>query len=154
MRKTLSNRKGASVFVEQIFIILFGVVLFIMVITSFALVRDKALDFMAEAQFKSIGTYVQNAVVQAATGTEFSEYGRIVLSLPPTVAQRSYKVYLNNTTIQVIVPDGTLNSTINMYKVDLTLSGNISSTAGGRHFVTYNRTAKTIVLETETKVFT
>lgn len=153
MIRFLKNKKGVHILLEQVFIVAFGIIIFVMVVLVFANLKTSSTEFIVETQYKNVATYVQNAVIQADENMKFSDSGRIILDIPSRIGDQSYEVYLNDTAVLVVSSVGITNRTIDAYKTGATMSGNISSTGGGRFFITYNRTANTIILEAEEKTF-
>lgn len=145
----IKNDKAISLIIEQVFIILFGIMIFVTVITVFSDVRSDTYDFVSEEQMGVVGNYVHSSVVTAKQAMEFSDYGKMLIEIPSETAGTPYYVYLNNSSIKVVETKGYLNYTVNISNSGSNLFGNISSTSGGKHYVVYNKSDNSIKLKTE-----
>ena len=151
--KILKNEKGVTIVLEQIFILLFGILLLVMIITVFTALRGNAANFVAGSQFKTIASYVHNGVLIAVSEMDRSDSGKIFLDLPDKVGDTPYRVLIQNNGINVTDLSGVLNASVNIFSVNATVSGNVSSGAA-RYFLSYNRSARTIILQAEERVIT
>ncbi len=143
------NNKGEALIIEQVFVLLFGVLILVTVITVFANVRDDAYEFVGEEQMGVVGNYVHTALIKAQRSMEVSSYGKIRLDIPAQAGGDTYYVYLNNTSIKVAESAGYLNYTVDIANIDKNLFGNISSSAGGKKYIIYNSSAGSVQLKTE-----
>ncbi|HIJ98300.1 TPA: hypothetical protein H1009_04410, partial [archaeon] len=71
MTMMLENKKGASVILEQVFIVVFGVMILVLVVFVFATVRDKSTDFIAENQYELVANTVHSGIILAAQNMRF-----------------------------------------------------------------------------------
>lgn len=150
--RIIKNEKGAAVLLEQIFVVLFGILLLIMVVTVFTNLRTKSFDFVTGAQFSNIAGYVHNGAIIASQNMQISDSGKVFLDLPDKVGDRPYKVLISNNTINVTDLNGDISSSVQIFNVNSTISGNVSSGGGGRIFISYNKTANNITLESEERI--
>ena len=146
------NEKGVTILLEQIFIILFGVLLLVMIITVFTALRDKSVNFVAGSQFESIGSYVHNGIIIADQDMRYSDTGKVFLDLPDKIGDTPYRISISNRIINVTDLNGAVNASIPIFNINATLAGNVSSGSGGRFFLIFNRTANTITLAAEERV--
>ena len=146
------NKKAASILIEQIFVLLFGILLSVMVITVFTSLRTKSFDFVATSQFGSIANYVHNGIIIAGEDMHISDTGKIFLDLPDKVGDKPYRIEIRDNIINVTDTAGALNASVTIFNINSTISGNASSGGGGRIFIFYNRTANAITLSSEERV--
>jgi hypothetical protein len=143
----MRNSRGSMLIMEQIFIIIFGIIIFVSVVGVIGSFRRGVSSSVAGSSFEEIGGMVHSAVVDAYLLRNFSTSGRILLELPQKIGNDNYMVYLYQNNITVSSLDNvTLQRTVNIYNIETNLLGNISSTAGGKSYVSYNTTH--IYLET------
>lgn len=148
----LRNKKAASVLIEQIFVLMFGILILIMIITVFTTLRTKSFDFVAASQFGSIASYVHNGVIIAEQSMRVSDTGKVFLDLPDRVVDRAYRIEIKNNAINVTDLAGAINASKTLFNITASVSGNVSSGGGGRIFLFYNRTANSITLRAEERV--
>ena len=159
MTMMLENKKGASVILEQVFIVVFGVMILVLVVFVFATVRDKSTDFIAENQYELVANTVHSGIVLAAQNMRFFDNGRILLDIPDKIAGDSYKITIaNNTTINVTDTRGIKSAAVQFFNVNATVLGNPANnttstfTGGGRIFIEYDRPSNTITIMAEERV--
>ncbi len=156
MKKThirfLKNKKGISPMIEQVFVILFGLFLLIMIILVFTNLRTKSFEYVATSQFASVASYVHNGIVIAQQDMRVSDSGRVYLDLPDKIGDKPYRILIQNRTINITDIDGVLNASITLFNINATVVGNVSSGSGGRIFLFYNRSANNITLKAEERV--
>ncbi|HIK00057.1 TPA: hypothetical protein H1016_00775 [archaeon] len=146
------NKKAASILIEQIFVLMFGILILVMVITVFTTLRAKSFDFVASSQFGSVASYVHNGVIIAEQNMRVANTGKVFLDLPDKVGDKPYRIEIKNNFINVTDLGGALNTSVALFNINATVSGNASSGGGGRIFLFYNRTANSITLQAEERV--
>lgn len=149
----LKHNKGASVILENVFIILFGILLLVLTVVVFTSVRDSSVDFISKAQYENVANYVLSGITIASRNMRISDYGRIFLELPDNIGGATYRISIfNNTTINVTDAQNVKSAFVQIFNVNATILGNTTTTGGGRVFLEYNRTAGTIILKAEERV--
>ncbi len=155
----LGNKKAASVILEQVFIVVFGVMILVLVVLVFTTVRDESADFIAENQYELVANSIHSGIALAAKNMKFSDNGRIVLDIPDKIAGASYKISIvNNTTINVTDTQGVKGASVPLFNMNATVRGNPANnttstfTGGGRIFIEYDRNSSTITIRPEERV--
>lgn len=153
MSRFLKNTKGASLILEQVFIMLFGVFILILVVLIFASVRDHSIGYITEQQYKGVATYVLSGVIIANENMRIgNSSGRIFLDLPDKIGGETYLVSITGNNINVTDLGRVKNASVQIFSINATVVGNISSGSGGRIFLAYNKTQNLINLASEEKV--
>ena len=159
MKSFFNNKKGASVILEQVFVVVFGIMILVLVVLVFTTFRDKSIDFIAENQYGLVANSVHSGIVLAAKNMKFSDNGRIVLDIPGKIAGASYKIIVsNNTTINVTDTQGVKSASVQFFNVNATVRGHFANnttatfSGGGRIFIEYDRPTNTITIRAEERV--
>ncbi len=147
----IKNKKGASVLIEQIFIVLFGIILLVLIVVVFSTVREKSIDSVSQTQYEGIANQVLSGIAIANKDMQISEIGRVFLDLPDRVGGEPYRISIvNGQTINVTDLGNVKNATVAIFNFNSSVSGNVSS--GSRIFLEYNKSANSISLTTEERV--
>jgi hypothetical protein len=135
----LRNRKGAHVIIEQVFLVIMGVAILVMVMNIFYGIRTSTTDFIAGEQLHSISVYTGSAAIQVYTNGQYADYGKIYLELPDRAGTYGYEVYFNSTSKHVVASarDADLSQSLKLNNITANLVGRISS-GGGRPYVSYD----------------
>ena len=150
--RSARNKKGQGAMIEQLFVVLFGVFLLVMVVAVFTNLRGKSFEFIGSSQLERVANYVHDGIIIADQNMRVSDTGKIFLDLPDRVGDTSYKIQIINNTINVTDLAGSINASVGVFNINATVAGNISSGGGGRIFLSYNKSSKTITLEAEERI--
>ena len=133
----LRNRKGAHVIIEQVFLIIMGVVILVMVINIFYGIRTSTTDYIAGEQLRSISVYVGSAVIQAYNNGQYADESKIYLELPDYAGSYAYEVYFSDTSVVASARNVNLSQSLKLNNIVANLKGRISP-GGGRPYVLYD----------------
>jgi len=88
-------------------------------------------------------------VATAFANLEYSDTGRLEIKLPPYIGGKYYIINLTNENIFIRDRGNEINYTEDLFAINATLSGRISSTGGVKHYVSWsqNFSGKFIELE-------
>ena len=75
MKSFFNNKKGASVILEQVFVVVFGIMILVLVVLVFTTFRDKSIDFIAEKGQKII--YIQVTYLLHSAEVIERKYGNL-----------------------------------------------------------------------------
>lgn len=145
----LKNRRAAIQILEQTFVVIFGVVMLILVILVFSNVAKSVSNYVAEAQFKNIANYVHNGIIQVYINGRFVDNYTVYLDIPPSISSHTYTVIIEEGYVKVRDTMSSINNSVLIYKLNVTINGNISSTSGGIPYLFYNTSDTSITLKSE-----
>lgn len=144
----MRNSKGASTVMEQVLILLFGVLVLITVVVTFSQLKDDSVSYSAGPQFQAVAQQVNAVLASAQEHMQLAGYGYIGFEIPPKIAGKSYIVVINSTHIRVEDFQQEINRTALLVSGNITITGNISSENSGKGRVYFNATSRTIEFTT------
>ena len=140
----MRNTKGVSAILEQVFILLFGVLILITVVVTFSQLKDDTVEYSAAPQFETVAQQVQAAIAVAQRQMSITDFGYVGFSIPAKIAGADYAVRINNTHIRVENFQNTINKSINLANMGVSISGSISSNDAGKLRAFFNASDRSI----------
>jgi len=140
----MRNTKGVSAIMEQVFIMVFGVVMLIAVVVTFSQLKDDTIEYSAVPQYEAVAQHIHSVIVSAQAHMKIADHGQLSFTIPGKIAGESYIVRVNNTSVMVENFEKTVNQTVALSNVNATVSGNISSGDTGKLRVYFNTADRAI----------
>jgi len=140
----MRNTKGTSTILEQVLVMLFGVMILITVIVTFSQVKTDTVEYSAVPQFGAVAQHVHAVVASAAIHMQHADTGNLGIVIPRKIAGQDYIVRVNSTHVKVENFEKSINTTVPLVQANVTVSGTISSGDSGKARAFFNATSKSI----------
>jgi len=140
----MRNSKGVSAIMEQVFIMVFGVLILITVVLTFSQLKKDTVEYSAVPQYEAVAQHVHAVVISAQEHMNWAGNGYLGFTIPEKIAGENYIVRVNNTHIRVENFPRTINQTILMAQANITIYGNISSDNAGKIRAYFNASDRAI----------
>jgi hypothetical protein len=133
---------------EQVFILMFGVLLLITVVVTFSDLKDDTVEYSAIPQYEAVAQHMHAVVISAQEQMQLAESGYIGFTIPREIAGKNYIMRFNNTHIRVEDFQQEINQTVLLAQSNITVSGNVSSSDSGKARAYFNTTERSVTFTT------
>jgi len=140
----MRNSKGVSAIMEQVFVMVFGVLILITIVVTFSQLKTDTVEYSASVQYEAVAQHVHSVVVSAQSHMKLADSGYIGFTIPEKIAGDNYIVRVNSTHLRVENFPQSMNQTIALSEVNATVSGDISSDDTGKLRAYFNTTGQSI----------
>ncbi|MDP7282684.1 MAG: hypothetical protein QF475_03555 [Candidatus Undinarchaeales archaeon] len=144
----MRNCKGSATVMEQVFIMVFGVLILITVVVTFSQLRQDTVEYAATPQFEAVAQQIHAVIATAQENMRTADFGYISFTIPHEIAGENYVVRFNTTHIRVEDFAGNLNQSVMLTQSNITVLGNISSQSTGKSRAYFNSTDRSVTFTT------